>query len=84
MGARIQETADGFIVDGPTQLKGATVDSHGDHRLAMALAVAAVVADGETTIQNAHVTSDSFPGFESTLRALNVNVQELDWEGENE
>ena len=84
MGARIQETADGFIVDGPTPLKGATVDSHGDHRLAMALAVAAVIAEGETTIHNAHVTSDSFPGFESTLRALNVKVQELDQAGEDE
>ncbi|MXX24395.1 MAG: 3-phosphoshikimate 1-carboxyvinyltransferase [Caldilineaceae bacterium SB0668_bin_21] len=84
MGARIQETADGFIVDGPTPLKGTTVDSHRDHRLAMALAVAAVIADGETTIRNAHVTADSFPGFESTLRALNVNVQELEWASDDE
>ena len=75
MGAQIQETADGFIVDGPTQLSGATVDSHGDHRLAMALAVASLIAKGETTIYNAHVTADSFPDFESTLRALNVDVQ---------
>ena len=60
------------------------MDSHGDHRLAMALAVAAVIADGETTIRNAHVTADSFPGFESTLRALNVNVQELEWAGDDE
>ena len=75
MGAQIQETADGFIVDGPTQLSGATVDSQGDHRLAMALAVASLIAKGETTIYNAHVTADSFPDFESTLRALNVDVQ---------
>ena len=75
MGAQIQETADGFIVDGPTQLSGATVNSHGDHRLAMALAVASLIAKGETTIYNAHVTADSFPDFESTLRALNVDVQ---------
>lgn len=83
MGAQIQETADGFIVDGPTRLTGAAVDSHGDHRLAMALAVAGVIADGETTIHNAHVTADSFPGFESTLRALNVDVQEIDWADEH-
>lgn len=83
MGAQIQETADGFIVDGPTRLTGAAVDSHGDHRLAMALAVAGVIAEGETTIHNAHVTADSFPGFESTLRALNVDVQEIDWADEN-
>lgn len=84
MGARIQETADGFIVDGPTKLTGAVVDSHGDHRLAMALAVAGVIANGETTIHNAHVTADSFPGFESTLRALNVDVQEINRTNENE
>ncbi len=84
MGAKIQETADGFIVDGPTQLSGTSVDSRGDHRLAMALAVAGLIADGETTIHNAHVTADSFPGFESTLRALDVDVQEIDRESEND
>ena len=41
----------------------------------MALAVASLIAKGETTIYNAHVTADSFPDFESTLRALNVDVQ---------
>ena len=84
MGAKIQETADGFIVDGPTQLSGTSVDSRGDHRLAMALAVAGLIADGETTIHNAHVSADSFPGFESTLRALDVDVQEIDRESEND
>ena len=84
MGAKIQETADGFIVDGPTQLSGTSVDSRGDHRLAMALAVAGLIADGETTIHNAHVTADSFPGFESTLRALDVDVQEIDRASEND
>lgn len=84
MGAQIQETPDGFIVDGPTPLDGANVDSHGDHRLAMALAVAGLIADGETTIHNAHVTADSFPGFETTLLALNVEVQEMDLASENE
>ncbi len=84
MGAQIQETADGFIVDGPTQLSGTSVDSRGDHRLAMALAVAGLIADGETTIHNAHVTADSFPGFESTLRALDVDVQEIDRASEND
>lgn len=76
MGAKIQEIPDGFMVDGPTQLHGTDVDSHGDHRLAMALAVASLIAKGETTIYNAHVTADSFPGFEATLQALGVNVQE--------
>lgn len=78
LGARIEGTEDGFIIDGPTRLTGGPVDSHGDHRLAMALTVAALFARGETTIHNAHVTADSFPGFESTMRALGARVEELD------
>lgn len=78
MGAQIEETPDGFVVEGPTRLLGTAVDSHGDHRLAMALAVAGLIAKGETTIYNAHVTADSFPGFEPTLRALGVEVEEIE------
>ncbi len=82
MGAKIQATEDGFIVDGPTPLYGATVDSHDDHRLAMALAVAGLIAKGGTTIRDAYVTADSFPGFEATLRALGAVVQENGEESE--
>jgi len=46
MGAAVEELADGFVVHGPTELNGAQVDSRGDHRLALALAVAALVARG--------------------------------------
>lgn len=75
MGARIEPTSDGFIIDGPTELKGAPVESQGDHRLAMALAVAGLVAQGETTIYESEVTADSFPGFEVTLQALGANLK---------
>ncbi|RME55389.1 MAG: 3-phosphoshikimate 1-carboxyvinyltransferase, partial [Caldilineae bacterium] len=68
-------TEDGFIIDGPTPLYGAVVDSHEDHRLAMALAVAGLIAKGETIIANAHVTADSFPGFEATLQALGASLE---------
>lgn len=78
MGATITPLDDGFVVEGPTPLVGNAVDSHGDHRLAMALAVAGLIAKGQTTIYNAHVTADSFPGFESTLRALGAMVEEDD------
>ncbi len=71
MGARITGTSDGFIVEGPTPLSGAVVDSHGDHRLAMMLAVAALVADGETTINGAHAIQVSFPEFFDRLQELN-------------
>ncbi len=70
MGARVEPRPDGFVVHGPTPLRGAEVDSHGDHRLAMALAVAALIAEGPTTIRGAEVMADSFPGFTETLLSL--------------
>jgi len=63
MGARIEETKDGWIIEGSTPLHGAWVNSHGDHRVAMALAVAALVAEGETCIRSAESVEVSFPGF---------------------
>jgi 3-phosphoshikimate 1-carboxyvinyltransferase len=70
MGARIEERPDGFVVEGPTRFHGAQVSSHGDHRLAMALAVAALVAEGETVIESAECVTKSFPEFERCLRSL--------------
>jgi 3-phosphoshikimate 1-carboxyvinyltransferase len=70
MGARIEPQADGFTVTGPTPLHGATVASHGDHRLGMALAIAGLIADGKTTVRDTDCIADSFPGFERTLRSL--------------
>lgn len=70
LGADIEPRSDGFVVRGPTPLKGATVNSHGDHRLAMALAVAGLIADGETVVQGSECIGDSFPGFEAALAHL--------------
>jgi len=70
LGASIEDRADGFVVRGPTPLRGAVVDSHGDHRLAMALAVAGLVASGQTVIAGAECIGESFPGFEDSLRSL--------------
>jgi 3-phosphoshikimate 1-carboxyvinyltransferase len=67
LGAIIEELPDGFIVEGPAPLHGSVVDAHGDHRLAMSLAVAALVAHGETTILGADSIPVSFPGFEQVL-----------------
>jgi len=74
LGARIEATPDGFIIDGPTPLIGAPVESHDDHRLAMAMAVAGLVARGQTVVHGAEVTGDSFPGFEVTLQALGADL----------
>ncbi len=70
MGAQIEEQADGFTIAGPTRLIGARVSAHDDHRLAMALAVAGLVADGETIIEGWECVADSFPGFAGKLLAL--------------
>ena len=74
LGAEIEERPDGFIVEGPTQLRGASVDGHGDHRLAMALAVAGTVAEGRTVVENAECIADSFPGFDKTLAKLGAEI----------
>ena len=70
MGAQIEENADGFVIQGPTSLHGARVHAHNDHRLAMSLAVAALIARGETVIDGWECVTDSFPDFENTLRQV--------------
>jgi 3-phosphoshikimate 1-carboxyvinyltransferase len=63
LGARVEERPDGFEVQGGRPLRGARVRSEGDHRIAMALAVAALSADGETELEGAECASVSFPEF---------------------
>ncbi|BCX05743.1 MAG: 3-phosphoshikimate 1-carboxyvinyltransferase [Candidatus Roseilinea sp.] len=70
MGARIEATADGFVVEGPARLRGAVVDGLGDHRVAMALAVAALCAEGETTILGAECVAKTYPTFFHDLSSL--------------
>jgi 3-phosphoshikimate 1-carboxyvinyltransferase len=70
MGAHIEEFADGFAIEGPSALHGAVVETHRDHRLAMALAVAGLVAAGETTITGAECIDDSYPEFAAMLAQL--------------
>jgi 3-phosphoshikimate 1-carboxyvinyltransferase len=67
MGARIDELEDGFRVFGGRPLEGAPVRSHGDHRIAMALSVAALAARGDTEVAEAEAVSISLPGFFSEL-----------------
>ena len=75
MGVRIESSADELLVQGPTQLRGAPVESHGDPRLALALAVAGLIAHGRTTIYAAEAIAGLFPGFETTLHALGAQVE---------
>lgn len=71
MGVQIEDLDDGFIIQGnPDTLQGNLVNSHGDHRIAMSLAVAALRAQGETRISGAEAVSISFPEFWSTLTKI--------------
>jgi len=70
MGADVEEFEDGLAVSGPTQLHGALIDSHGDHRIAMAFSVAALIAEGETQIDGAECVAISFPEFFTLLESV--------------
>jgi 3-phosphoshikimate 1-carboxyvinyltransferase len=67
MGVAAEELPDGLIVPGRQKLRAGTFDSFGDHRIAMAFAVGALAADGESTIEGADAASVSFPEFWATL-----------------
>ncbi|MBV8897819.1 MAG: 3-phosphoshikimate 1-carboxyvinyltransferase [Acidobacteriaceae bacterium] len=70
MGITVETAEDGFSVPGNQKLRAAEVDSRGDHRIAMAFAVAALAADGECAIQNAEAASVSYPEFFDVLRGI--------------
>jgi 3-phosphoshikimate 1-carboxyvinyltransferase len=77
MGADISEAEDGFTVRGPSRLKGAQVDSCGDHRIAMTLAIAGLVAEGETVVEGFEAAAVSWPGFADVLVQMGAEVQVL-------
>ena len=70
MGAEVEEREDGLKIRGGQSLHGAEIDSLGDHRIAMAFAVAALRADGETQIRGADAAVISYPGFFEALESL--------------
>ncbi|MGB8006068.1 MAG: 3-phosphoshikimate 1-carboxyvinyltransferase, partial [Terriglobales bacterium] len=72
MGAEIEERPDGMKIPGAQRLHGAELDSFGDHRIAMAFAVAALRAEGETTIHGADAAGVSYPAFFDELRGVTI------------
>jgi 3-phosphoshikimate 1-carboxyvinyltransferase len=70
MGAEVEEREDGLNIPGGQKLRGAEVDSLGDHRIAMAFAIAALRAEGETQIRGADAAAISYPGFFAALESL--------------
>jgi 3-phosphoshikimate 1-carboxyvinyltransferase len=74
MGAEIIANEDGLAVKGPCKLRGSDIDPHNDHRIAMACAVAALGAEGDTTIHNAECVKKSYPRFFNDLHSLGGNL----------
>ncbi|MCY7337906.1 MAG: 3-phosphoshikimate 1-carboxyvinyltransferase, partial [Chamaesiphon sp.] len=70
MGAKITELPDGLEITGGGELIGAELDSFTDHRIAMSLAIAAIMAQGKTTIHRAEAASISYPTFFDSLRSI--------------
>ncbi len=70
LGARISETEDGMVIEGGAQLTGARVQSHGDHRIAMTMAVAGLASSGETLIEDSEAADISYPTFWNALEDL--------------
>jgi 3-phosphoshikimate 1-carboxyvinyltransferase len=70
LGAQVVETPDGLEIIGGQALRGARLDSYGDHRIAMAFAIAGLFAEGETTITNVECVATSYPGFDKQLEEI--------------
>ena len=70
MGADIEELDDGFIINGPTNLNGAEIETFHDHRIAMAFSIAELVADGDVELDNPECVSISYPEFYDVLERL--------------
>ncbi len=70
MNAEVEQYEDGFAVRGRTSLRGAHINAHGDHRIAMAFTVAALIAEGESTIEGTESVRVSFPEFYQLLEQL--------------
>lgn len=75
-GVPCEELPDGLIVRGGAELHGATVDSRGDHRIAMSAALLGLLAEGETRIDGAEAVDTSFPGFVELFRSLGADIAE--------
>jgi 3-phosphoshikimate 1-carboxyvinyltransferase len=70
MGADVTEQPDGLTVEPNCRLRGARIDTRGDHRVAMAFSIAALCAEGETQIEDPGCAEISFPGFYEVLDAV--------------
>jgi len=76
MGARVREEPDALVVQ-QSKLHGARVNGHGDHRVVMALALAGLIAEGETVIDGAEAVRVTYPGFLDDMRSMGADIAEI-------
>lgn len=76
LGGEIKELPDGLVITGGTTLRGAVVESFGDHRMAMSMAIAGLIAEGETVVKDSSCINISFPEFVPFLKKLGGRVIE--------
>ena len=74
LGAGIAELTDGLVINGSGSIRGGSIDSFGDHRIAMMAATAACISSGEITISGAEAVNKSYPGFYRDYRALGGEI----------
>jgi 3-phosphoshikimate 1-carboxyvinyltransferase len=77
LGGRVTETKDGLIIDPVESLSGATVSSHNDHRIAMAVAIASMMSDSPITLEGADAVNKSYPHFWDDFKFLGGVIHEL-------
>jgi 3-phosphoshikimate 1-carboxyvinyltransferase len=77
MGGDVRETEDGMVIEGPCRLRGAVVSSARDHRIAMMLALAGMIADGRTMIGDWEWTDISYPGFAEVLEGIGGRISRI-------
>jgi len=76
LGIQVDESADGAVVHGG-RFSGGTVQSHGDHRIAMSLALAGTVADDEVLVEDVAAVDTSFPGFCDCMESIGANIRPM-------
>ncbi|MHA1939091.1 MAG: 3-phosphoshikimate 1-carboxyvinyltransferase [Candidatus Thorarchaeota archaeon] len=75
MGAKISESKDGLVITGPTSLRGAVLDPHDDHRIAMAGVIAGLAAEGNTVIENIECVAKSYPRFIRDIQSIGAQIE---------
>ena len=73
----VETLEDGMVIEGGHTLTGCEVESYHDHRIAMALAIAGMVAEGETVIKDADAAAVTYPNFIGDFKALGANIEQI-------